>query len=138
MGNKKKIRRNHKTYNPYITLLVKLYNFLVRRMSSNFNSLILKCLISSKIKRKPISTSSICKYMKGKNGITVVVGTVTDDERICAYTISKNLKVCALNFTRTARAKITKFGGNCLSFDQLALLTPKGSGVCCLEVANQF
>eukprot|EP00032_Breviata_anathema_P001707 JZ553727.1.p3 GENE.JZ553727.1~~JZ553727.1.p3 ORF type:complete len:91 (+),score=26.48 JZ553727.1:339-611(+) len=37
------------------------------------------------------------------------------------------LRVCALKFTETARARIEKFGGECMTFDQLAMLKPTGS-----------
>ncbi|KAI7984347.1 60S ribosomal protein L18-2 [Camellia lanceoleosa] len=55
--------------------------------------------------------------------IAVVVGTVTDDIR--AYEVPA-LKVTALRFTETARAGIEKAGGECLTFDQLALRAPLG------------
>merc|ERR1712232_472909 len=70
--------------------------------------------------------------MQGKNGIAVVVGTVTNDERRsygltgCMHS-PLNFNVCALRFTETARAKIKQAGGQCLTFDQLALLAPSGS-----------
>ena len=64
--------------------------------------------------------------MENKDGKTaVVVGTVTDDERI--YEVPK-LTVCALRFTETARARIVKAGGECLTFDKLALRSPLGKG----------
>lgn len=53
----------------------------------------------------------------------VIVGTITDDVR--AYEVPA-LKVCALRFTKTARARIEKAGGECLTFDQLALRAPLG------------
>ena len=34
------------------------------------------------------------------------------------------MRVCALKFTETARARIVKAGGECLTFDQLALQSP--------------
>ena len=37
------------------------------------------------------------------------------------------MTVAALRFTRTARARIEKSGGECLTIDQLALRAPKGS-----------
>lgn len=55
--------------------------------------------------------------------IAVVVGTVTDDIRV--YEVPA-LKVTALRFTETARARIEKAGGECLTFDQLALRAPLG------------
>ena len=53
----------------------------------------------------------------------MVVGTVTDDIRV--YEVPA-LKITALRFTETARARIEKAGGECLTFDQLALRAPLG------------
>ena len=53
----------------------------------------------------------------------MIVGTVTDDIRV--YDVPA-LKVTALRFTETARARIEKAGGECLTFDQLALRAPLG------------
>ena len=47
----------------------------------------------------------------------MVVGTITDDIRV---TEVPALKVCALRFTETARARILKAGGECITLDQLA------------------
>merc|ERR1719145_215684 len=69
--------------------------------------------------------------MDNKEGkIAVVVGTVTDDKRI--YDVPK-LTVCALRFTETARARIVKAGGECLTFDALALRSPMGKGTVLLR-----
>lgn len=48
---------------------------------------------------------------------------MTDDIRV--YEVPA-LKVTALRFTETARARIEKAGGECLTFDQLALRAPLG------------
>ncbi|CAL5395356.1 unnamed protein product [Camellia sinensis] len=61
-------------------------------------------------------------YSQGEK-IAVVVGTITDDIR--AHEVP-TLKVTALRFTETARARIEKAGGECLTFDQLALRAPLG------------
>lgn len=62
--------------------------------------------------------------MECKNGkIGVIVGPVTDDTRV--YELPP-MKVTALRFTETARARIEKAGGECLTFDQLALRAPLG------------
>lgn len=37
------------------------------------------------------------------------------------------MSVCALRFSETARKRILASGGECLTFDQLALKCPKGS-----------
>ena len=56
--------------------------------------------------------------------ILVVVSTVTDDVRL--FNVPK-MTVCALRFTRTARARILKAGGRCLTLDQLAVIAPTGA-----------
>lgn len=43
------------------------------------------------------------------------------------------MTICALRFTATARARILKAGGECLTFDQLALKTPTGEGTVMLR-----
>lgn len=53
----------------------------------------------------------------------MVVGTITDDMRIQEIPA---MKVTALRFTETARARIVNAGGECLTFDQLALRAPTG------------
>lgn len=53
----------------------------------------------------------------------MIVGTVTDDLRVHEVPA---LKVTALRFTERARARIVKAGGECLTFDQLALQAPLG------------
>lgn len=62
-------------------------------------------------------------YIK-EDKIAVLVGTVTDDKRL--YEVPA-LKVCALRFTETARARILKAGGEIFTFDQLAIKAPTGS-----------
>ena len=61
----------------------------------------------------------------------VVVGTITDDTRL--LTVPENLTVAALRFTATARARIEKAGGECLTLDQLALRAPTGSNTLLLR-----
>lgn len=53
----------------------------------------------------------------------MLVGTVTDDIRLLEVPC---MKVAALRFTETARARIEKAGGECITFDQLALRAPLG------------
>ena len=43
------------------------------------------------------------------------------------------MTICALRFTSTARARIEKAGGECLTFDQLAMRAPTGSNVILLR-----
>ncbi len=79
----------------------------------------------SKINNPPISLSRLARFMKGKDGkIAVIVGGVTDDSRLNEIS---QLTIAALRFTESARARIVKAGGECLTLDQLALRSPKGT-----------
>mmetsp|Transcript_114929 Transcript_114929/g.320163 ORF Transcript_114929/g.320163 Transcript_114929/m.320163 type:complete len:187 (-) Transcript_114929:89-649(-) len=120
-----------KSANPYIRLLCKLYQFMARRTDSRFNKVIFKRLNMSKRNRPPLSLSKLIKNMENKDGkIAVCVGTVTDDKRI--YEVPQ-ITVCALRFTETARARIVKAEGECLTFDKLALRSPLGQGTVLLR-----
>ena len=126
-----KARTSPKSDNVYLKLLVKLYAFLARRTDSGFCKVVLKRLYMSKTNKPPISVSKVARFMAKQEGKTaVIVGAVTDDIRL---TELPKLKVCALRFTAGARARITKAGGECLTFDQLALAAPKGTGTVLLR-----
>merc|ERR1719373_541944 len=72
------------------------------------------------------------KHMGGKDGkVAVVVGTITDDKRIIEDV--PKMTVCALRFTETARGRIVKSGGECITFDKLALRSPLGQGTVLLR-----
>ncbi|KAJ8503933.1 hypothetical protein OPV22_004819 [Ensete ventricosum] len=131
-GRSKKARRTApRSDDVYLKLLVKLYRFLVRRTGSKFNAVILRRLFMSKTNRPPISLKRLITFMQGKDGkIAVIVGTVTDDKRV--YEVPA-MKVTALRFTETARARILKAGGECLTFDQLALRAPLGQNTVLLR-----
>ncbi|GJV23728.1 60S ribosomal protein L18-2 [Tanacetum coccineum] len=159
-GKSKRTKRNApRSDDIYLKLLVKLYRFLVRRTGSNFNAVILKRLFMSKVNKPPISLSRLARYMAGKSApaykcskdacfvftdfrenivkicgldekIAVIVGTVTDDVRVPEIPC---MKVTALRFTETARARIEKAGGECLTFDQLALRAPLGQNTVLLR-----
>ncbi|KAL9576956.1 MAG: hypothetical protein Q9212_006689, partial [Teloschistes hypoglaucus] len=131
-------RKAPKSDNVYLKLLVKLYRFLARRTDSAFNRVILRRLFTSRINRPPLSLSRLSRYVASpttksntespadtKNDkIIVVVGTITDDTRL--LTVPK-ITVAALRFTATARKRIEKAGGECLTLDQLALRAPTGA-----------
>jgi len=124
--DRKVIRREPRSEDVYLRLLVKLYRFLARRTKSKFNRIILKRLFMSKIHRPPLSIARLSRFMKmagREERIAVVVGTITDDPRI--FTIPK-MTVCALRVTERARARIIKAGGTILTFDQLAVRAPTG------------
>ncbi|GAA6042445.1 hypothetical protein JCM8097_008456 [Rhodosporidiobolus ruineniae] len=121
---------------PYLLLLVKLYRFLARRTDSRFNKVILRRLYMSKINRPPVSLSRIARQVSKSNKAfteqhtVVTVGTVTDDVRLAEL---PKLSIAALRFTRTARARIEKAGGECLTLDQLALRKPTGANTLLLR-----
>merc|ERR1719156_4191 len=69
--------------------------------------------------------------MENKDGkVAVVVASVTDDKRLVEVPA---VTVCATRFTETARARIVKAGGECLTFDKLALRSPLGQGTVLLR-----
>ncbi|KAL0389653.1 UNVERIFIED_CONTAM: 60S ribosomal protein L18-2 [Sesamum calycinum] len=135
-GKSKKTKRTApKSNDIYLKLLVKLYRFLVRRTGSSFNAVVLKRLFMSRVNRPPLSLYRLIKLMNGKEDkIAVLVGSVTDDIR--AHEVPA-LKVTALRFTETARARIEKAGGECLTFDQLALRAPLGQNTVLLRGARK-
>ena len=90
-----------------------------------------------KSNRAPISLSKIAAVTANKHSekayegkVRAIVGTVTDDVRL--YEVPK-MTICALRFTATARARIVKAGGECITFDQLAMRAPTGSNVILLR-----
>ncbi|CAG9949567.1 unnamed protein product [Clonostachys rosea f. rosea IK726] len=124
-------RQAPKSDNVYLKLLVKLYRFLSRRTDSSFNKVILRRLFMSKINRPPVSLSRIvANTAKEEKRTVVVVGTITDDNRL--LTVPK-LTVAALRFTATARARIIAAGGEAITLDQLALRAPTGANTLTLR-----
>jgi len=118
-------RKDVKSDDVYLRLLVKLYRFLHRRTGSDFNRVVLKRLIMSRKNKPPVSLKKLIASLKGREDkIAVVVGTVTDDVRV--YDVPK-ITLATLRISETARARIVKNGGEVITIDQLALRAPKGS-----------
>lgn len=96
-----------------------------------FNSIILRRLITTGTQRQPVALKTIARLLNSQDlpaeerekKIVVTVSTVTDDVRL--FNVPK-MTVAALRFTRSARARILKAGGKCLTLDQLALAAPTG------------
>uniref|UniRef100_A0A2K6L5V5 Large ribosomal subunit protein uL15/eL18 domain-containing protein n=1 Tax=Rhinopithecus bieti TaxID=61621 RepID=A0A2K6L5V5_RHIBE len=110
-----------------------LYRFLARRTNSAFNQVVLKRLFMSRTNRPPLSLSRMIQKMKlpgRENKMALVVGTITDDVQVQEV---PKLKVCALRVTSRARSRILRAGGKILTFDQLALDSPKGCGTVLLS-----
>lgn len=111
--------------------IVKLFRFLARRTGSNFTKTILRRLVASRTNRPPLSLSKIIKHLGKKQDRTVVVvGVVTDDQRVLDM---PKVTVAALRFTETARARITKAGGKCLTLDEMIMQTPTGTNTLLLR-----
>merc|ERR1712118_507483 len=108
---------------------------MARRTESKFNKVVSKRLSFARRNKAPMSLSKLSKLMANKDGKTaVVVSPVTDDKRLLDV---PKLSVCSLRFTEAARARITKNGGECLTFDQLALRSPLGKGTVLLRAATK-
>lgn len=113
--------------------LVQLFRFLARRTDSSFTKTILRRLIASRTNRPPVSLSKIHQFLassKKADRVAVVVGTVTDDERLQEC---KKVSIAALRFTEAARARIVKAGGKCLTLDELVMQAPTGTNTLLLR-----
>lgn len=85
----------------------------------------------SRVNRPVMSLTRVARYAKGQeNKIVVVVGSVTDDARLFNF---PKVTVAALRFSATARARIVKAGGECITLDQLAIRAPTGSNTVLLR-----
>ena len=127
-------KRDTRSTNLYLHLLVRLFRFLSRRTDSAFCKTVLRRLVSSRINRPPISISKIAQLLKGQDKIAVVVATVTDDNRL--LDAPKKMTVAALRFTESARARIVAAGGKCLTLDQLVMTTPTGANTVLLRASK--
>lgn len=122
------------TKDPYVLLLVKLYQFLARRAKGGqkFNQMVLRRLITTNTQRQPVSLKTVARLLNSpdlpaeerEKKIVVAVATVTDDVRL--FNVPK-MTVAALRFTSSARARILKAGGKCMTLDQLASVAPTGA-----------
>ena len=111
-------------------LLYKLYSFLARRTESAFNTAVLKRLNMSQTHRPSLSLKSVAaNHVAGK--VVVSVTTITDDVRLLQ--VPAGMTVAALKFSKTARARIVKAGGECITLDQLALRSPTGANTVLLR-----
>ncbi|KAI5084519.1 hypothetical protein GOP47_0000688 [Adiantum capillus-veneris] len=106
--NKKTKCTAPKSDNVYLNLIVNLYRFLAAS----------------------IFISSHTLLHEGEGGRGVIVVTVTND--VSVYGVLA-LKAAALRFTQTAPSRILKGGGECFTFDQLALKVPSGSNTVLLR-----
>ncbi|KAL9651189.1 hypothetical protein ABK040_008260 [Willaertia magna] len=132
----RKFTRSTDVYN---VLLARLYKFLARRASTPFNKTVLKRLLQVRQNKRPICLGKLVEHLNAqpeekKNSVAVIVGTITNDIRL--LDVPQGLRVCALHVTETARKRIVEHGGQVLSFDQLAQVSPDGKG-CLLLRGNK-
>uniref|UniRef100_A0A0D9REZ8 Large ribosomal subunit protein uL15/eL18 domain-containing protein n=1 Tax=Chlorocebus sabaeus TaxID=60711 RepID=A0A0D9REZ8_CHLSB len=121
-------RKEPKSQDIYLRLLVKLYRFLTKT-NSTFNQVVLNRLFMSGNNRPPLSLSWMIQKMKlpgRENKTAMVVEVITDDMRAQGVT---KLKVCVLHVTAGPAAISSGALGKILTFDQLALDSPKGCGI---------
>ncbi|KAK3893712.1 hypothetical protein Pcinc_002486 [Petrolisthes cinctipes] len=131
--DRKVVRKEPKSKDVYLRLLVKLYRFLARRTYSRFNRVVLKRMFMSRINRPCMSLSNLSKLARkpGRSGkIVCLVGTVTNDLRL--FNVPK-MTVCALKVTPRARARIEQAGGEIITFDILARRAPTGKDTLLVE-----
>ena len=128
----RKSRSEPKTEDVQMKMLHNLYSYLARRTGSDFNAKVAHRLCISRTNRRPYSVSRLSTALEGKSEetIAVLVAKIVNDERL--LTVPK-MKVCALKFSETARARIVAAGGECITFDQLAMLRPTGTDCLLLE-----
>ena len=128
----RKQRQEPKTVDAEMKMLHNLYAFLARRTGCDFNAKVAHRLCISRTNRRPYSVSRLATALEGKEEetIAVVVAKIVNDERLL---VLPKMKVCALKFSETARARILKAGGECLTFDQLAMIRPTGDKCILLE-----
>ena len=89
-------KKNTRSTNLYVHLLIKLFRFMARRTDSKVWAVVLRRLISSRVNRPPLSLSKLIKHHvkdQFKTETAVIVATVTDDERLLE--LPKGLKVAA-------------------------------------------
>ncbi|EZG88608.1 60S ribosomal protein L18 [Gregarina niphandrodes] len=121
---KKHQRKECQSPSPIRKNLVTLYEFLARRTDSAFNAKVAHLLIRTNSVLAPMSVAKMAEHLKSKEDkIGCVVGTITNDLRV--ESIPK-MTICALRFSEAARARIEAAGGECLTFDQLAIRCPTG------------
>ncbi|KAI6216472.1 Ribosomal protein L18e domain containing protein [Aphelenchoides fujianensis] len=131
--DRKVVRHAPKSEDPYLRVLSQVYTFLARKTGKKFNKIVLKRLFMARRFRPPVSLKRLATEHKrpgNENKILVVVGTITDDERLVEF---PKVTVAALKVTQAARVRILKAGGEILTLDQLAQRAPKGENTVLIQ-----
>jgi large subunit ribosomal protein L18e len=82
-----------------------------------------KRLAASRKNRKAVNLSKIRRHTKARDVVAI------PGKLLGAGTIGHAVTVAALSFSNSAREKITKAGGKCISFEELIKKNPKGKNV---------
>eukprot|EP00917_Polyrhabdina_sp_WS-2016_P019675 GHVP01041992.1.p2 GENE.GHVP01041992.1~~GHVP01041992.1.p2 ORF type:complete len:214 (+),score=38.31 GHVP01041992.1:1365-2006(+) len=137
-----KRRTTSNSNNVYLNMLEEIYNFLKKKNPTTFNTKISKYLTHTRLNKGCVSLGRIQRQYESiednnttnskMNDIIVIPGTVVDDERIHRI---RTMRICALKFTKSSRKRIEEVGGECLTFDKLALENPNGKN-CHIIKAN--
>ncbi|KAH0570391.1 Ribosomal protein L18 [Spironucleus salmonicida] len=115
------------TDNHYKNVIQSVYAQAAEKVENKDIALIAKRMCQSQTNQPSVSTSRLASISKNQQGKTLVlVSTVTNDPRVIEI---PKMTVCALKFTATAKAHIEKFGGKCITFDDLILENPKMENV---------
>ena len=111
-----------KTTNPQLIDTIRLLRNASKENNSRIWAALADELEHSKQRRTAVNLSRISRTSKKGETVAVpgkVIGSGSSDDRT----------VAAFAFSQTARIKIQKSGGECLSFAKLIEKYPKGSGV---------
>ncbi|CAL6027620.1 Ribosomal_protein L18 [Hexamita inflata] len=117
------IRKAPKSKNFYLRTIQAAFDYAAKNLTeTDFAKKVARRLCISRSNRPVMSLSNIAqKLEEGK--IAVIASTITNDERL--MTVPK-MTIVALHFTATAKARIEKAGGKCMTFDTLLLENPSG------------
>ena len=118
------VRRCPKSKNIYLRSVQAAFDYAAKNLTeAKFATRIAKRLSLSRNNRPVMSISNIQRHIE-QGKIAVVAATITNDERLM---VCPKMTVCALKFTQTAKARIEKAGGKCMTFDELLLQNPTGA-----------
>ncbi|GCA63274.1 ribosomal protein L18e [Kipferlia bialata] len=127
-GRNTKVSRTHpKSLNPYTNILSQAYGVVSRRSVDNkLAKRVQKHLTLSNTNRPCVTLSTLAKTVSTHaEEIPVVVATVTNDDRLV---LCPKMTIAALKFSKTARTRIEKAGGRCMTLDELLEAKPTGAG----------
>jgi large subunit ribosomal protein L18e len=109
--------------NPQLQSLIRFLKKAAKENNSKIWNSIAKALSKTRSRRVSVNLSRINRHTK-KGQLVVVAGKV-----LGAGTLHHPVTITAFAFSATAREKIKKAKGKCLTFPELVKKNPKGSNV---------